>query len=575
MIDTIHESMFFISQVGSNTTNDHDDYLWNDYINQRYGNIPVIRVQPFEQHANILYAIPKKYALQLEKQLCEKDYRLLSSSQSFMQYACHKDEIHARADEYMLRTKAYTEIANLYQPNNHGTVENLLNIHTDRIKSLLDYFYDQQAITSFQYEQMHVERSVCRLDYLFFTPEITHPNGQLTFEPITISSLSPFMPICRYLHRLLAPIYYNKVARFITVDKGTDIIPSLEQYQQQGYLKSTTHLITLYMNDLYSSITHEKLLDSLKRFLVEFVVEGTIQGMTHEAILRLTECLLHHQYFIYRNSIFRQVIGGGTGLYLIQILIEIYLFYWQQSLRMYQNQCEIFVRCFDHVFLTWNEPLEKLDEILNTMDHFETSISYQINIQKNEIRFLEVNIRHLEDHTFHTSIYHDWKYEPFTLPILRNTLSLAPPSIFRLALIRAVLCYPQLQDFEIEQQYIEYSFLFHRYSFKSIRKLVEEFLHEFNATDLFVSHNQMNYDKLRQAVLQYRHRKHEAKRDRLVEDQKACIWYIHTRLKGAALVHAKRNPLQLLPDCFQTFSDSLKGIKLEIIGVPNYPSNTL
>ncbi|CAF1602340.1 unnamed protein product [Rotaria magnacalcarata] len=278
--------------------------------------------------------------------------------------------------------------------------------------------------------------------------------------------------------------------------------------------------------------------------------------MTHAAILTLTECLLHHQYFIYHNCIFRQVIGGGTGLYLIHILIEIYLFYWQQPLRMYQNQREIFLRCFDHLFLTWNEPLEKLDEILNMMDHFETSIS------------------HLEDHTFYTSIYHDWKYEPFTLPILRKTLSLTPPSIFRLTLVRAVLCYSQLQVFDIEQQYIEYSFLFHRYSFKSMRVLVKEFLCEFNATDLLVSHNQMTYDKLRQTVLEYRQHRLELQRERLDEDQKACIWYIHTRFKGVALAHAKRNPIQLLPDCFPNFSDSLKVIKLEIIGIPNYPSNT-
>ncbi|CAF2260266.1 unnamed protein product [Rotaria magnacalcarata] len=442
MIGTTHESMFFISQVGSNTANNRDDYPWKDYVDQQFGDIPMIHLQPFEQHAHTLYAIEKKDALKLEKQLRDKDYRLLSSSQSFMQYACHQDELYTKSDEYMLRTQAYTEITNFNQPNNNETtVQHLLNIHTDRIKSLLDYFYEQQAITSFQYEQMHVERSVYQLDYLFFTPDMAHPNGQLTFEPITISSLSPFMPICRYLNRLLALIYYNKVARFITIDKGTDIIPSLEHYQQQGYLKPTTHLITLHMNDLYTSITHEKLLQSLKRFLSEFAVEGAIQGMTHAAILTLTEYLLHHQYFIHRNCIFRQVIGGGTGLYLIHILIEIYLFYWQQPIRMHQNRHEIFVRCFDHLFLTWNEPLDKFDDILNTMDPFETSNSYQINIQINEIRYLEVIIRHLEDHTFHTSIYHDWKYEPFALPILRNTLSLAPPSIFRLALVRAVLCY--------------------------------------------------------------------------------------------------------------------------------------
>ncbi|CAF4847160.1 unnamed protein product, partial [Rotaria sp. Silwood2] len=42
-------------------------------------------------------------------------------------------------------------------------------------------------------------------------------------KPKMISTLSPLMPICRYLYRLLVPIYYNQVAPRMTIDSGADL----------------------------------------------------------------------------------------------------------------------------------------------------------------------------------------------------------------------------------------------------------------------------------------------------------------------------------------------------------------
>ncbi|CAF3523408.1 unnamed protein product [Rotaria sp. Silwood2] len=474
----------------------------------------------------------------------------------------------------MLRTKAYSELVSLDQPNCQGKVRHFLNMMTNNMKLLLARLYDQRWITAFQYQQMDIQRSIVRLDHIFFLPD-THQQEQLLFEPKTISTLSPLMPMNRYLYRLLAPIYYNQVAHLMTIDKGSDLIPRLELYQQQGHLQSTTYLITLHLKDIYTSIRHTQLLQSLRSFLDDFLNEETIEGMTISAILELTKFLLNHQYFIYQRRIYQQTIGGGTGLYFIDLLIDIYLFYWQQPLVLNQNQHEIYVRHFNNLFLTWNESKEKFHHCLTTMNYKHSFLQYDVNIQTNEIHYLDVDI-HQCLQTFHTHVYHDWQYEPYILPNLHQDPSfLTPVHTLRMALIRAVLCCSQLQDFEDEQQYIEYSFLFHRFSFDFIRKEIKGFFLDFNIFDLSIYHNQVTYDEIRRHVRQWDRQKREEKRKHLDEGQKQCIWYIYSKLKGVALYDAQQNPIQFLPPSSQNDPSSLDGIKIEVIGLPKYPSDTI
>ncbi|CAF4773588.1 unnamed protein product, partial [Rotaria sp. Silwood2] len=185
-----------------------------------------------------------------------------------------------------------------------------------------------------------------------------------------------------YLYRLLVPIYYNQVAHRMTIDSGADLIQRLENYQEKDYLQSTTYFITLHIKHPYTFITHAQLLHTLKCFLDDLIREETIQ-----------------------------VCGGGTGLYFMELLIDIYLFYWQQPLLRldHQDQHEIFVRCFNDIFLTWNESKEKFHELLNTMNNNDLSIQqYEVNVQTKEIHYLDVEIHHHHHHhsTLQTRVHH-------------------------------------------------------------------------------------------------------------------------------------------------------------------------
>ncbi|CAF2942493.1 unnamed protein product [Rotaria sp. Silwood2] len=472
----------------------------------------------------------------------------------------------------MLRTKAYIEIENLNISKREDKVQQLLDRMVHDIEILLTNLCDYQWITSFQYHQMNCRYSPVRLDYVSFSPS-TYQQEQVIFEPMITSTLSPLMPICRYLHRLLAPFYYNQVARLTTVTKGADLIQRLEHYQQQDYLQSTTYFITVCVKDPYVSIPHQQLLQTLEYFLNDYVMEDTIQSMNRMAILKLTEFLLQHQYFLYQNCLYQQVVGGGTGLYLIELLIDIYLFYWQQPLLLYNNQHEIFVRCFSDLFLTWNESKEKLQLIFNKMKTKDVFIQYDIIMKSEHIHFLDAQIHHWNKQILQTEVYHDWKYEPYIMPTMYDACSFSSANLIQIALIRAVLCCSQVEDFVHEQQYIEYSYLFNRFSFDYIRQSLEEFFLYFKVLDLTMYHDQATYNELRQHVRQYDQQTIKKQMKSREEAQKQCIWYIYSTLKGIDLVRARQNPRQFLPSYLCNDQD-LQGIKIEIIRLSDYPWDT-
>ena len=550
----------------------YDAQLWTNSTASDLA-IPMIHLIPFQRDAPLLYCIQPQTLPFLQRKLQERQWRFQRVADSHIRYACHQRTFDQQAFEYMIRTKAYIILNHLIDhPDHQVTVHQLLDIMVERVKELLHNLCARRWITSFQHGQMDVQRSTVRLDYLFFVPKTSHI-GPICFEPMTISALSPLMPISRYLHRLLEPLYYNPVVRTRTVFKGADIVPTLEKYQQNGFLRPTTLFVTVHIKDPYASITHPQLLHTLHCFFRDFLIGEHVENMNVSGFLELTNIVLQHQYFIYNNTIYQQMLGGSTGLYLIELLINIYLFYWQQPFLFYNDPCEVFVRCFDQIFFTWNQSEEKLQQLLAMIKGMDASIQWTSRIQTHNMPYLDVQLSH-HNGLLHTQVYHDWRYEPYVLPYMYGGSSISTINILRTALIRAVLCCFQWEDFEEEQQYIETAFLFNQFSLTFIRKHIDEFFLLFGVMDLSIHRDQSTYNELRRYVRQFDQQQTEEKIQRCHERQKQCIWYIHSKLKGLALVNAKRNVRQHVPT-FLADNLNIPGVKVEIVSVPDYPATTI
>ena len=160
-----------------------------------------------------------------------------------------------------------------------------------------------------------------------------------------ISCESPIINIARLLNRLIEPIY-DRVAWKNTFLKGADAIQALEIYMKNNRLRSTTSFATLHIKNILTIFPHEQAIEIVERFLYENVPTKEIQGMSITTIIQLIRFVLVNQWFIYQNQLYRQVSGGGSGISLMSVLVNIILFDWQKEfvITHLQNQNEIFGR---------------------------------------------------------------------------------------------------------------------------------------------------------------------------------------------------------------------------------------
>src|ERR1700734_3375680 len=113
------------------------------------------------------------------------------------------------------------------------------------------------------------------------------------------------------LDGLIRPLFDDYVQQTTIID-GVDLIRRLEKYVNLGLLKSTTHLCTFDITDLYTMLPEEESIAILKKFLLHFN-HSHVQGMTIEAIEHLARIVLTENVFIYENKYYRQVLGGAMG----------------------------------------------------------------------------------------------------------------------------------------------------------------------------------------------------------------------------------------------------------------------
>ena len=103
------------------------------------------------------------------------------------------------------------------------------------------------------------------------------------------------------LDQLIRPLFDKHVEQTTFID-GVQLIRRLELYVQLGLIKSTTHLCTSDVTDLYTMLPQDKSITVLKRFLSHFNYQH-VRGMTIAAIGSLASILLMENVFIYEKNI--------------------------------------------------------------------------------------------------------------------------------------------------------------------------------------------------------------------------------------------------------------------------------
>ena len=166
-----------------------------------------------------------------------------------------------------------------------------------------------------------------------------------------MNSSSPLVSISRYLYQVLLP-FYLYAARTSTMNHGFDAVQALEKFTRKGLLKATSQFFVYEIKDFDITFDHEEMLIGLEYFLSQYFSDPTTAAATtttkvnlsHATIVKLVKLVLRTQFFVYDNKLYQQTKGGDPDSSFIKLLVDIYLFCWQQKLMEFLRRTKQFFR---------------------------------------------------------------------------------------------------------------------------------------------------------------------------------------------------------------------------------------
>lgn len=388
-----------------------------------------------------------------------------------------------------------------------------------------------------------------------------------------VCCVGPTINIARFIHRLVQPVF-DHAAYSTTFFKGSDAVRCLEVYQSRGLLQSNTLLVNLHIHDLCTIIPYEQLLEAFERFLKEFVVDQQIQCVSIETLLRLAHCVLKNQYFVFKDKIYRQIKGCGSGSPLNQLLANICVFYWQEDLVQFlTNRNEIVGRCLDEIFLTWNGSKRELQTSIRRMVRGKHPQLFLTTTIGTKVTYLDIQISHINGRQLQTRIHHPQCAGVRTLPFLLDHPFQVYSTLIQACLIRTALVCSKVSDFQAEHHDIEDIFLKNGFTMPYIREHVEAFYEQFQASEWNNYLNADNYKVLRQRVLDYDQQRTARIMSERKEEQIQHKWFLSTVRNGEELFELQRDINRRWQQTIEN-EPQMKDVKIEIVHRPKYPANT-
>ncbi|CAF2845024.1 unnamed protein product [Rotaria sp. Silwood2] len=289
----------------------------------------------------------KGILLSIRHQLKRNKIVLRTSYRGHVFRALKRRNFKRKASNYIKEKGIYLVIQQLTGPNpEHITHRYLMNI-VHRVETTLYELLETKCLNQFQYTCMSQNRAQVKLNYLYFVPELNKEDWSV--RPIIICNNGPTMLIADYVSDLLWSIF-DRVTHCQNFLQGADAVQALEIYAHHHHrLQPTTLFVTFTMDDLCNIFQHEEILEILEDFLHTYGLSDENFQEHHisiETILRLVRLVLYNQYFVYNNKLYRQMVGGVSGLPLTMALAYIYLYHCRPLLwtMLMNNTQEIFGR---------------------------------------------------------------------------------------------------------------------------------------------------------------------------------------------------------------------------------------
>ncbi|CAF4005492.1 unnamed protein product [Rotaria sordida] len=445
--------------------------------------------------------------------------------------------------EYEEKVKNYMNKTNAYRGITSGICPLANDLHL--VILLLDHLHERKEITDEQYKQMYPNLKTLELAHIYFNLKVHKP--EISVRPIVASINALARLISSFLDQLRTPIY-NYVTKDITFINSIGLIRKLNEYQQKGYLTSTTLFVIFDVTDLYTMIPRDGAIAALRQFCQKYSVNGKIGNLKVETIIKLASIVLYTISFAYKNKYYRQIKGGAMGSPFTMVLANIYMLEWEQKLIQHQNRHhEIYGRYIDVVFMTTNLSKEDILKLLDGTVRTDPNIKITFTINQ-ALEYLDTIVEN-NNGQLRTTIYHKSAWEPHILPYESDHPRHIHANIIYTMLVRAARLCSTVEDFDMERLSTEMILLVNGYPPKFIQQHIKNFFIQHDAMKVWTELNTEAYEQLYNTLLYKPTRK---------ENQ----IYVHYTFENGPLLNFKKEYRQIWEKFYVYPGSRLKNTRL-------------
>ncbi|XP_075697305.1 uncharacterized protein LOC142742645 [Rhinoderma darwinii] len=275
-----------------------------------------------------------------------------------------------------------------------------------KINSIIDHHLDINTIDHKTHKFLQNPFPITPVFYVLpkIHKSLINPPGR----PIVASTDSISSPLAIFLEKILTPLIKKTKSFLLDTSHFLQIIKSLHQ------IEPTSLLITLDVNSLYTSITHQDGLAATSSLL-----DTTDMSMNSKSLcLELLELILNENYFLFGDNFYKQINGTAMGSNMAPPYANAYMAEFE-STHIYTNprfrdNAICWHRYIDDIFCIWKGTEQSAIDFVQEINTIREGLQFTLNLSSQEISFLDTLVK--KNNTGHLVV------DLYTKPTDRNGL---------------------------------------------------------------------------------------------------------------------------------------------------------
>ncbi|CAJ0951700.1 unnamed protein product [Ranitomeya imitator] len=278
-----------------------------------------------------------------------------------------------------------------------GLVSDLWILHTYRaiprdptfdidkkIRNLIRTYLDNHTID--QNTAKFLSNSNPVIPVFYILPKIHKSLNNPPGRPIVASTDSILSPLSIYLEKILTPLIRTTKSFLLDTGHFSSLI------REQDTIPPDSLLVTLDVNSLYTSITHERGITATRTLLQT----SNMPDNSIKFCLDLLKLVLYENFFLYEDTYYVQCCGTAMGSNVAPAYANAYMSHFENNHVYPEELFKQYVRCYhryiDDIFLIWTGSSELLLSFHQHLNSVHPELQFTIQYDTTVISFLDTMI---------------------------------------------------------------------------------------------------------------------------------------------------------------------------------------